>query len=289
MKASPTWLTATGAQFGPGLGRPGCAQLSHYTAQFCEWGEGPPLVIVPGLAGGYQLLGPLAKVLSRHYRVISYQLRGEDNPFVLRRPFDLQSLVGDLSEFLDSLFLENPTIFGVSFGGLLAAEFAARFPLRVDNLVLQGIGATFQRTLLQRVAGTVLSRIPLPTDSPFINQFFNLLFAGDQKAKPLFRFVVRQCWRTDQSVMAHRFQLAEQFDISPRLDRIQAPTLILAGARDLLVSEPSLQTLHEGIEESELITLAGAGHLGFVTQPQKVAREVVRFLRARDTATQYFD
>ncbi len=289
MHASPTWLTATGASFSPGLGRSGCAQLAHYTAQFCEWGEGPPLVVIPGLAGGYNLLGPLAKVLSTRYRVISYQLRGEEDPFVLRRPFDLQSLVSDLSEFLDSLYLENPTIFGVSFGGLLAAEFAARFPYRVDNLILQGIGATFQRTLLQRVAGTVLSRIPLPSDSPFINQFFNLLFAGDQKSQPLFRFVVRQCWKTDQSVMAHRFQLAEQFDIGPRLDQIQAPTLILAGDRDLLVSKSSLDKLHDGIEEADLVSLTGAGHLGFVTQPQKVGREVVRFLKSRQKTSLYFD
>ena len=43
-----------------------------------EWGEGPPLILVPGLAGGYELLGPLARLLAGHFRVISYQLRGEE-------------------------------------------------------------------------------------------------------------------------------------------------------------------------------------------------------------------
>ena len=49
-------------------------QLTHYTAEHIDWGgDGPPLLIVPGLAGGYGLLGPLARELSRHFRVISYQ------------------------------------------------------------------------------------------------------------------------------------------------------------------------------------------------------------------------
>ena len=66
------------------------------------------------------------------------------------------------------------------------------------------------RSLLQRVAGMVLTRYPLPTNNPFVNQFFNLLFGSRQKQGPLFQFVTRQCWQTDQSVMAHRFRLVDR-------------------------------------------------------------------------------
>ena len=48
------------------------------------------------------------------------------------------------------------------------------------------------RGLLQQVAGWVLSRYPLPSDSPFVNQFFNLLFGARQEPGPLFEFVTRQ-------------------------------------------------------------------------------------------------
>src|SRR5579883_3314743 len=115
-------MTASGAAFSAGLGRSSFAQLRHYTAAYREWGDGPPLILVPGLAGGFELLGPLARLLANHFRVISYQLRGEDNCFALRQPFDLQDLVEDLAEFVDSLCLESPTVFGVSFGGILALE-----------------------------------------------------------------------------------------------------------------------------------------------------------------------
>jgi pimeloyl-ACP methyl ester carboxylesterase len=272
-------LASTGAEFSAGVGRSGCAQLTHYTVSYREWGEGPPLILVPGLAGGYGLLGPLARTLARDFRVISYQLRGEEDCFALRRPFDLADLANDLAEFVDWHCLESPVVMGVSFGGALALEFAARFPHRLEALALQGAGARFERGLLQRVAGTVLSRFLLPVDNPFINQFFNLLFGAPQNQSPLFQFVTRQCWETDQSVMAHRFRLVEQFDIVKRLGRIRVPTLVLTGERDVLASEKSLRALCDGLEDARRVRLPGAGHLAFVTHAAQVADEVRRFLR----------
>jgi len=279
VRASAEWLETSGANFSAGEGCRGYCHLKHYTAEYREWGEGPPLVIVPGLAGGFGLLGPLARVLANSFRVITYQLRGEDDCFALRRRFGLQDLVGDLAEFLDWHCLERPALLGVSFGGVLALEFAARFSHRIRVLAVQGAGARFERGLLQAVAGLVLTRYPLPSDNPFVNQFFNLLFGSRQRPGPLFEFVTRQCWQTDQSVMAHRFQLVEQFDMTGRLDRVRVPTLILAGNRDLLVSEQSLRELREGIAHTRQVTLPGCGHLAFVTRPQLLANEVTEFFQ----------
>jgi pimeloyl-ACP methyl ester carboxylesterase len=278
VQISAQWLAATSAQFSAGTGRSGYAQLKHYTVEYCEWGEGPPLVLVPGLAGGFELLGPLAARLAEHFRVIGYQLRGEDDCFALRRRFGLRELAADLAEFLDWQCLESPPVLGVSFGGVLALEFAARYPHRLSSLIVQGAGARFEPGLLQKIASVVLSRYPLPADSPFINQFFNLLFGRRQEPGPLFDFVTRQCWQTDQSVMAHRLHLVEQFYLGNRLGQIRVPTLVLSGARDLLVSEGSLQELCAGIRQAKHVQLPNCGHLAFVTQPGRVAAEVCAFL-----------
>lgn len=278
MKASMEWLLSTGAEFSAGVGRSGWAHLKHYSVEYREWGEGPPLLLVPGLAGGFELLGPLARLLAKDFRVVSYQLRGEDDCFALRQRFGIEDLVADLAEFLGWYGLESPAVFGVSFGGVLALEFAARFPHRLSQLVIQGAGARFERGLLQQVAGAVLSGYPLPSDNAFVNQFFNLLFGRRQRPGPLFDFVTQQCWQTDQSVMAHRFHLVEQFNMTGRLDRIRVPTLILAGDRDLLVSEESLCDLRGGIPQARLVRLPDCGHLACVTETRRLAEEVERFL-----------
>lgn len=279
MQASLDWLADSGAEFSPGVGRSGLAHLKNYTARYCIWGDGPPLVLVPGLAGGFELLGPLARLLARDFQVISYQLRGEDDCFALRRRFDLPDLVADLREFLDWFGLERPSVMGVSFGGVLALELAMRWPHRLQALITQGVGSRFERGLLQQVAGWVLSRYPLPSDSPFVNQFFNLLFGARQEPGPLFHFVTRQCWQTDQSVMTHRFHLVESFNPGSRLSKVRVPALMMAGDRDLLVSPQSLRTLYQSIADAHRVELPGCGHLAFVTQPELLADEVRRFLR----------
>jgi len=234
--------------------------------------------VVPGLAGGLDLLGPLARELSSQFQVISFQLRGEDDAFALRQRFDLADLVSDLEEFLDWYGLERPPVLGVSFGGVLALELAARHPYRMQALLTQGVGPRFEPGLLQQVAGAVLSRYPLPADNPFVNQFFNLFFGTKQKPGPLFDFVTRQCWQTDQSVMAHRFGLVEQLDLTDKLPKVRVPSLVMAGARDLLVSGQGLQEMAEALADCHAVRLPGAGHLAFVTHPEAVAEEVKRFL-----------
>ncbi len=279
VKASLDWRTASSAEYRAGDGVTGYAHLSRYAVSYKEWGEGPPLILVPGLAGGYELMGPLARMLAGHFRVISYQLRGEDDPFALRQRFGLPELVDDLAELIEWLGLESPAVMGVSFGGILALELAARYPTRLRQLIVQGVGPRFERGFLQQIAGSILSCFPLPSDNAFVNQFFNLLFGGRKRPVSLFDFVTRQCWQTDQSVIAHRFHLAEEFDMVERLHRVRVPTLILSGERDLLVSPESLQLLKTGIKRSKVVELEGCGHLAFAMQPERIADEVRRFLR----------
>jgi pimeloyl-ACP methyl ester carboxylesterase len=280
VKATSNWLNETNRKYRSDGSSSAFVHLGKYTAELRESGAGSPIVLIPGLAGGFELLSPLARSLAVDHHVFAYQLRGENDCFVLRHPFDLDDLVEDLAELLDSLKLENPTIMGLSFGGIIALKFAIRFPYRLDRLIVQGVGARYERGLIQQIASTVLSRFPLPADSPFVNQFFNLLFGGRQKKDSLFEFVTRQIWQTDQSVMAHRFRLVEDLDIEKKLGRIKAPTLVLSGDRDVLVSAQSLKPLCDGIPNVTLARLPNCGHLAFVTKPEMIVNQVEQFLKS---------
>ncbi|MSQ94938.1 MAG: alpha/beta hydrolase [Gemmataceae bacterium] len=278
MKATADWLNATNRRYIAGTASSVFVHLGQYTAELREAGSGPPIVLIPGLAGGLELLGPLARSLALTNHVFTYQLRGENDCFSLRHPFGLDDLVEDLAELLDSLCLEKPTIMGLSFGGIIALKFAIRYPYRLGRLIVQGAGARYERGLIQQIASTVLSRFPLPADSPFVNQFFNLLFGGRQKQDGLFDFVTRQIWQTDQSVMAHRFRLVEELDIEDHLRHIKASTLVLSGERDVLVSQTSLTPLVHQIPDVRSVRLPNCGHLAFVTKPEAIVKSVEQFL-----------
>ncbi len=173
--------------------------------------------------------------------------------------------------------MERPILLGVSFGGMVALQFAARYPGRLSALIAQGVDVRFQRSLLRQVAGQVLNQYPLPVNNPFVNQFFNLLLGGRQRNRLLVDFVTRQCWQTDQSVMAHRFRLVERVDLGRELACVRAPTLILSGEKDVLVSSAGVAELADGIPGARLARLAGAGHLAFTTHPADIAQRVFAF------------
>lgn len=282
MRICPGWLTSHGVLIDAASGHIGHAQLSNYTATFRIWGDGPPLVLIPGLAGGIDLVTPMARLLSRHFRVIAYQLRGEEDCFALRRRFAMSDLVDDLHEFIGWHGLERPHVFGLSFGGVIGLEYSMRFPNRLASLSLQGVGAKMDSNLVKLIAGMVLSAYPLPADNAYVNQFFNLLFGRGPQPRHLLDFVTRHSWQTDQSVMTHRFRMIRRLNLKPKLDRVRAPVLVMAAVRDVLISDASLIDLCEGLDDVTFVRLPKGGHLAFVANPERVAEEVTRFASEKD-------
>lgn len=245
-----------------------------------EMGRGEPLVLVPGLAGSWKLLAPLAHVLARKHRVFVCSLRGDRFPLGCSLPRDVGEHAGDLRDTLDQLGLERPAVMGVSFGGAVALEFAVEYPHRLGALIVHGAEARFRASLGSTIARRVLERFPLPSDNRFVNQFFNLLHGATPEPGPVADFVIERCWETDQGVLAQRLGLLESFDVSDRLWQVEAPTLVLAGSRDAIVHPARQRALAEGIGPARFESLEGAGHVGFLTHRVEVARCVGRHLRA---------
>jgi len=161
----------------------------------------------------------------------------------------------------------------------VALEFAADHPHRVGRLVLSGVESRFQTSLASMIALRVLQRFLLPSDNPFVNQFFNLFHGGKPESEALARFVVERCWETDQGVMARRLAMLESFDVSDRLWRLESPTLVLGGTRDVVVPADRQKALASSIAGARFESIEGAGHVGFLTHSADVARSVESLCR----------
>ncbi len=242
-------------------------------------GHGEPVVLVPGLAGGWRLLVPLARRLAARHEVILVGLegdRGGASPVLDDSPHDHAT---SLHSLINRLGLERPTVFGVSFGGAVALDLAIRYPRVIGRLALMGAEARFRGGLGATIARRVLERFALPSDNPFLNQFFNLLHGCRPDPGPLSRFVVDRCWETDQGVMARRLHALEKFDVSSRLHAIDVPTLILAGSKDMIVPPARQRSLSESISGATFSSLEGAGHIGFLTHRTEVGRTFARWMK----------
>jgi pimeloyl-ACP methyl ester carboxylesterase len=247
-------------------------------------GQGEPLILVPGMAGSWKLVLPLANRLARHFHVITYGLRDDGFPWKgrgrnNRLVNDISQHADDLADLIDQLGFECPAVMGVSFGGAIALEMAVENPHKLGSLIVSGAEARFPSTIGSRIARRVLDRFPLPADSRFINQFFNLLYATKPEPGHLTDFVVDRIWDTDQSVIARRLALLESFDVTDRLWRISAPTLVLAGARDVIVPADHQQALAESIAGARFESIPDAGHISFLTHSSDVLRSVKNHLQ----------
>lgn len=267
----------------PDQGRRDRVRFDGEVVEVIRFGRGEPLVLVPGLAGSWKLLMPLARRLARHFEVITYGLRGDRFPITgfgsASRVWDIGGHADDLASLIEQLGLECPAVFGVSFGGAIALELAIEHPSRLGALVVQGVDSRFRTTIGSSIARRVLERFPLPTDNRFVNQFFNLLHGVKPEPGPLVDFVVDSIWETDQSIMAQRLAQIENFDVSERLWRIDAPTLVLAGSKDVIVPSSRQKLLAQSIAGARFESIEGAGHIGFLTHGDEVTRQIRRHLQ----------
>jgi pimeloyl-ACP methyl ester carboxylesterase len=239
--------------------------------------------VIPGLAGGWKMVWPMVRSLSRHFEVITFSLSGDDRAWDQLGSSTAARSIGDYARdvvcLIDQMGLESPAVFGVSFGAAIALELAAEHPDRLGALVLHGVEARFRPSIGSKIARRVLERFPLPSDSQFINQFFHLLFAGKPEPGPVLDFVIDRIWETSQAAMAERLAALESFDISDRLWSIGAPTLVLAGARDQIVAADRQRALAGEISDARFVVIEEAGHVGFLTHRAQVVRGVRRHLR----------
>ena len=252
--------------------------LSNYTARTAIWGQGPPLVILPGIAGRFELMGPVIEELSKSFKIYSFQYRGEDNFFSVRNCISFSDFEQDLDEILAFWRLEKPNIFGASFGGALALKYALNNPNKLGSVITQGTGIKYERGIIQRLASMILSYYQVPETNPFVNQFFRLFLGGKSFSDEQIESIARVCWSTDQAVIRGRLRILKQFDLTNCKKKINVPTLFLKGQKDILLSHDNFAQLQDLCVNNEMHILGKLGHLAFFQSPKLIAKIIHDFI-----------
>jgi len=103
---------------------------------YLDWGgNGPPLILIHGIANSPHIFDDLAPLLRNHFRVLAYARRGHGQSDAPAGPYDAATLVSDLRHLLDNLHINRANLLGWSMGGNEITAFAGLYPERVDKLV----------------------------------------------------------------------------------------------------------------------------------------------------------
>lgn len=116
--------------------RSGFAEGDGVRLNYLDWGgDGPPLILVHGIANSPHIFDDLAPLLRDRFHVIAYARRGHGQSEAPTGPYDSKALVSDLVRLLDNLHIEKANFLGWSMGGNEVTEFAGQYPERVDKIV----------------------------------------------------------------------------------------------------------------------------------------------------------
>ncbi len=100
-------------------------------------GEGKPLLLIHGVIVDAGLYERTAEILSRHYKVISYDRRGYSRSKCKMLPeFSLEDQVKDIIDILEALKIEKVTVAGASAGAVIGQYFLQMYPEKVEHLIM---------------------------------------------------------------------------------------------------------------------------------------------------------
>jgi pimeloyl-ACP methyl ester carboxylesterase len=221
------------------------ADLGDAKIYYEEYGKGEPLILMHGNNGSIADFYQQIPFFSKYYRVIAIDTRGQGRSTDLtKKEYSYQEFADDLLKITQQLKLDKVNILGWSDGGNTGLIFNAEHPELVAKLIT--IGANLN---------------PLGVKEEVIQMFKQQRSANEGKDQRLVKLMLN-----------HPNITAEQ------LAKIKNPTLIIAGANDV-IKEEHTRSIHNFIKNSELQIIPNATHYVPFEQPEKLNELVLKFLK----------
>lgn len=211
-------------------------------------------------------------------RVIAFDAPGVGESPAPPLPYRLHAVARLAARLLDHLGVAVADVFGVSWGGAAAQEFAILYPARCSTLTLAATSAGF--VMVPGQPG-VLMKLLSPRrylDPAYLLQIGGQLYGGVLRLER----DLLQVHATAMRAPSHRgylYQLLAVWGWTSwhRLHRVSAPTLVLMGADDPIVPPVNGRIVASRLRRATLETV-DCGHLFVMTRPGETARRVERFM-----------
>lgn len=267
------------------------AHLNDTELFYVEVGEGRPcLVMHGGLGFDHTYMHPWLDPLGDVMRLVYYDHRGNGRSG--RPPFEtltFEQLCADADALREYLGFEKSSVMGHSIGGIIALEYALRYPERLERLILLDTAPSLDywedevEDNARRKGATAEQLEALSADQDDNEEFVRAW----KLIEPLYfhnydpDLAERALANTVFSVEANNAQASflEGWDVTPRLGEIDAPTLVIVGRDDIICPPSQARRLHEGIPNSELVVFERCGHMPHLEEPQAFFGAVSEWFR----------
>jgi pimeloyl-ACP methyl ester carboxylesterase/DNA-binding CsgD family transcriptional regulator len=247
-------------------------------------GDGPPLVAAAWWLSHLELdwqdepFRRFWEALAEGYRLVRYDRVGVgmSDRGGLDGSLTADSEVALLGRVLDELELERVVLMGGSSGGCAAISFAARFPERVERLLLYGAyangAAVGTSEVREAIVTTVRSHWGLGS------RLLAQIFLGNVGSAEQERFARYQRAATSAETAARLLELIYRSDVRAELPLVKAPTLVVHRRFDRAIPYALGRELGAAIPGATLIPLDGSAHFPWAGDTDAVVRALRSFL-----------
>lgn len=215
------------------------------------YGEGEPLVLLHGNSGSIKDYYQQIPVLSKQYKVIAIDTRGQGkSKDTSKKDFTYKLFADDVKALADHLKLEKINIVGWSDGGNTGLEFALKYPDRLNKLVTIGANAFpegVQNQLIER----------------FTSQMTQLNQIGGAHAINELRLL--------------KIMLTEPNISKKDLNTIKSPVLVIAGDKDVIKPDHT-ELLAKEIPNTEKKIYKDTTHMVTYERPDELNTDILSFL-----------
>lgn len=252
------------------------------TLPYAEQGNaaGVPVILLHGVTDSWHSFAPVLPYLPASMRAIALTQRGHGDADRPARGYQTRDFAADVTALMDALEIEAAVVVGHSMGSANAMRFAIEYPERTRALVLAGAFADFAENpaVVEFWRSTIL---PLrdPIDASIAREFQESTLAQPIPAA-LLDLAVRESLKVPARVWRAAFEGLLEEDFVGELELIEAPTLILWGAQDGFCPRGDQDTLLRAIRHARLTVYAKAGHALHWEEPERLAKDVVAFVRS---------
>lgn len=245
-------------------------------------GHDSDIVLIHGVSDQLESWDGIVERLKGSRRVLRYDLRGHGQSDKPQGPYSLEGFAEDLAELTSYLGMERFHLAGFSLGGLIAQQFALRYPAKIDHLIL--LSTVGGRNEIEKAR--VTERLRAVEDGNLDTHFESSIarwFTDDfiRKNPDLVKAYAAQSQRNDQAGVRAAYRVLCTSDLIDELPKVKLPTLVVTGEHDIGSNPRMANNIHQAIAGSRLEILPHLKHSILVEAPETVSKLILDFIADR--------
>jgi pimeloyl-ACP methyl ester carboxylesterase len=248
-------------------------------------GKGSPLLLIMGYAGAMNTWDTrIITKLSQNHTVIIFDNRGVGNTSSGSKNFSIPQFAQDAVGLINALHLNKPDVMGFSMGGFIAQEVALTNPEKINKLVLYATacGGNESTSLNQNL--TKITQNSKST-TQFYSELIKLIFPKEwiQQNLQIVEIVKEKGFPSNMTMETLQKQYKaisswRSIGVCNQLEKINIPTLIMVGTKDVLEPKVNSLVMSEKIPDSWLISIPDGGHAMMTQTPSTLSYVIQAFL-----------